>query len=104
MRRGKEIAQSSHASLACIIKGHKVELTQDQIEWFSGNFAKITVQVNSEQELLDIYNLAKKEGLNAELILDQGLTEFKEPTYTVCCIGPHKSEILDKITGHLKLY
>lgn len=32
-----------------------------------------------------------------------GLTEFKEPTYTCCAIGPATKQDLDPVTGYLKL-
>jgi len=34
---------------------------------------------------------------------DVGHTEFKQPTYTCCAIGPAKADAIDEITGKLVL-
>jgi PTH2 family peptidyl-tRNA hydrolase len=117
MRRGKEIAQGAHASMAFLserkrfIMSNKVEipLTNEEILWFNGDFTKITLQVDSEKELLDIYSIAKGKHLTVGLIQDKGLTEFNAPTYTALAIGPHYEDKIDEITGSngkipLKLY
>lgn len=110
MRRGKQIAQGAHASLKVLLDNNIIEQEKylvdgDPIkEWLEGLFTKICVQVSSEQELLDIYNKAKENNLLCTLIQDAGLTEFGGvATYTCLAIGPHWSEDIDVITGHLKL-
>jgi PTH2 family peptidyl-tRNA hydrolase len=72
--------------------------------WLNGQFTKIVLQVNSEQELREIHDRAKEAGLITSFIIDSGKTEFNGiPTPTCCAIGPNWSEDIDKITGHLKL-
>jgi PTH2 family peptidyl-tRNA hydrolase len=74
------------------------------IEWLEGQFAKICVYVNSEQELLDVIQKAKDAKLITSLITDAGLTEFNNvPTITCGAIGPAYPEELQDITGHLPL-
>ncbi len=105
MRKGKMVAQGSHASLAAILteKG-TVKKNADVKEWLDGRFTKICVGVDSEEELLEIYNKAKSLKLVCSLIRDAGLTEFKgEPTLTAVGVGPGKPEVVDKVTGNLKL-
>ena len=114
MRRGKEIAQGSHASISFLshkvrksLSGRKAEikLTDAEMAWFDGSFTKVCVRVDSEQELLEIYQKAIGAGLVAHLITDSGRTEFNGvPTRTCCAIGPDEAEKIDKVTGHLKLY
>ena len=73
-------------------------------EWLNGSFTKIVVYVNSEQELLDIYEKAKDAKLPCSLIQDSGFTEFHGvPTYTAVAVGPWWSEAVDEITGDLPL-
>lgn len=73
-------------------------------EYFDGRFKKSVLAVNSEEELLDLYNKALETGINCSLIKDSGLTEFNNvPTYTTVAIGPWNSIEIDEITGHLKL-
>ena len=102
MRKGKMIAQGAHAAHQAIIKG--LELVDDQriMNWLIGSYTKIVVGVSSEEELLTIYKEAQGVTLSS-LIKDLGKTEFKEPTYTAVAIGPDTNEVIDNITGHLKL-
>jgi len=102
MRRGKEIAQGAHAAMAFLIKG---DFTRANLNtWLHGGQTKICVSVDSEEELLEIYNNAKDAGLIVNIIIDAGRTEFNGiPTNTCIAIGPNKSEDIDKITKHLKL-
>jgi PTH2 family peptidyl-tRNA hydrolase len=122
MRRGKQIAQGAHASLKAILDLGKIVRTHPQEsdealiiditqpfnpalhQWITGRFTKICVYVNSEQELLDVYNQAKDAGLICSLITDAGLTEFNNvPTITCCAIGPAFPDEVDPITKHLPL-
>ena len=106
MRRGKEITQGSHASSAFMTKqGKTVTFNKTQLEWISSGQTKITLVVNSEKELLDIFNKAKAKGLEVHLITDAGKTEFSGvPTKTALAIGPDDSKKIDEITGNLSLY
>ena len=106
MRRGKEIAQGSHAAMAFILKGKgDKNLGKDISEWVSGGQTKICLQINSEEELLELYQKALDAGLRSNFITDAGRTEFNGvPTKTCVAIGPNKSEDIDKITKNLKLY
>jgi PTH2 family peptidyl-tRNA hydrolase len=126
MRKGKMVAQGSHASLGVllnmlnndrkipenppeIINGkYTLSLTIDEgsalDEWLRGTFTKICVSVNSEKELFDIYEQAKNNGLPCTLIQDAGFTEFNGvPTYTAVAIGPDDVEKIDLICKHLPL-
>ena len=114
MRKGKMIAQGSHACLKAIIDLGRTAFgmllvpidkgTGKHIQsWMEDNYTKIAVSVNSEDELFEIYRQAKEATLPCSLIKDAGLTEFKEPTYTAVAIGPGPVEKINKITGHLPL-
>lgn len=113
MRKGKMAAQSAHASMAIFTKNARIEaknlemfipITEDMFEWFRGSFKKIVVGVNSEEELMEIYNRAYVNLLPVSLITDSGLTEFNGvPTKTCVAIGPAKDADVDEITGELKL-
>lgn len=111
MRRGKQIAQGSHASISFICRrlqsSNSVSLNdfnQEQRAWLTGAFAKICCRVNSEEELMDIHDKAIAAGLEVHLITDSGKTEFHgQPTRTCLAIGPDLSNRIDPITGHLEL-
>ena len=115
MRKGKAIAQGAHASMKAVLDSMKfkpkdnsmvLELGENTAmeDWIEGRFTKICVGVDSEKELLEIFNQAKAAKLTSALIIDAGVTEFNGvPTKTCCAIGPAWSDEIDKITGHLKL-
>jgi len=124
MRRGKEIAQGAHASMAVLtnnligypfswlkmpfylIKFLYLFFTHKPLRiWLTGRFTKICVIVESENDLKSYYEEAKKNKVLCSLIQDAGLTEFGGvPTYTTAAIGPDESNKIDSITKNLKLY
>ena len=106
MRRGKEIAQGAHASLASV---YKIEdSNKDALyykAWKEHSFAKICTTVDSERDLLEVINRCDYLGIPAVLITDSGRTEFNgEPTNTCIGIGPYWSFEIDQVTSHLRLY
>lgn len=142
MRRGKEIAQASHASMKVLLdlmyyevgRGYQHPLDMDNniddenfvhmtldmridsplFNWITNKsshpdvdgpgFKKVCVYVNSEEELLRAYNMAKEAEIPCALITDSGKTEFHGvATNTVVAIGPDLNEKIDPITGHMKL-
>jgi PTH2 family peptidyl-tRNA hydrolase len=121
MRKGKMVAQGCHAAMKVffnmivtrskrkdsIIYGMLLppgEIGNDISAWVEGIFKKICCGVDSEEELLRIHIAAQEKGLPCALIQDAGITEFDGvPTYTCCAIGPAKAELIDPITGELKL-
>jgi len=120
-RAGKTAAQVAHASMKALLDkmfkyrdvaienrhSYILDIVDDSPldKWLSGLFTKIVVYVNSEEELLDLYNKVKEDTwmLHA-LIQDAGKTEFNgKPTYTCLAIGPDWAEKIDEITGNLPL-
>jgi PTH2 family peptidyl-tRNA hydrolase len=118
MRRGKECAQSAHASLGAILQlmssssYHGVitreleySINSSLAAWLEGPFKKVTVTVNSEEELVALETKAKEAGIVNCMITDSGRTEFNNvPTKTVLAIGPAWEDEINPITGHLPLY
>lgn len=116
LRTGKYCSQVAHASMAfltsdCLIMDYSGSFNIDELDhakeikhWLENSFKKIVVYVETEQELLDLFDLAKNKGLDAHLIQDEGLTEFNNiPTYTCLAIGPHWSNKFEGVTDNLKL-
>lgn len=101
MRKGKMVAQGAHASMMAVLNHLDNPIVE---QWLNDLFTKIVVSVDSEEELLEIYQTAAQYGLVASLVRDVGLTEFHgDRTFTCAAIGPDKSDIIDLHTGHLKL-
>jgi PTH2 family peptidyl-tRNA hydrolase len=112
-RKGKYIAQGCHSSLKAIldlgtINGDvmKIDMTDNALRnWMLNQFTKVCCVVETEEEIVALYNKAKEKGLICSLIKDAGLTEFGGvPTITCCAIGPAWSDEVDEITGKLELF
>lgn len=109
MSAGKMCAQVAHASMAffedCIDPRHfHCNLPLNTWAWWGNSRTKIVVTVDSFNDLILIESLAIIHRVqHVHLITDLGRTEFKEPTITCLGLGPERSELLDQITGDLKL-
>lgn len=111
MRKGKMVAQGAHASMKAILAEASgaygvltIKMSDEMEKWLMGIFTKICVSVDSEEELLAIYQTAKDVGLHCSLIQDVGLTEFDGVRhYTAVAVGPGDPADIDPITGNLKL-
>lgn len=64
----------------------------------------VVLQVDDERGLSDIRRIAKREGLRAHLVLDEGLTEVDSGAATVLAVGPAAAENVNRVTGSLRLY
>lgn len=118
IRRGKEIAQTAHASGAfmaklltnCLWEKTVPEVSEEVKQWLMGTFTKVVLQTEDEQTLKDIDKAAREAGIISNLITDNGYTEFHGiPTITALAIGPAEANKIDEITGPqgkfpLKLY
>ena len=117
MRKGKMVSQGAHASFGVFLDmmehtklkngdyGFKFTCNSVMSSWLlKGEFTKITVSVDSEKELEEVFNSAKLLKLPTKIITDLGYTEFDGvPTKTACVIGPCLSSDVDQITGNLSL-
>jgi peptidyl-tRNA hydrolase, PTH2 family len=115
MPKGKLVAQGAHASESFIFENSIIRkngddylltasVTQEEYEWIIGGHTKVTLKVGSEEELLDVYNIAEELGLTTHLITDSGLTMFDNiPTHTAVSIGPHYVDKVNGVFKHLKL-
>lgn len=111
MRKGKMMAQASHASMSFLLCGHSPG--NDQVEhflsnaeqtWVESGTKKVVVGCNSEAELLELYFKAKLAGVEVYMVTDHGYTEFHGvPTNTCLAIGPDWNEKIDPLTKHLAL-
>lgn len=123
MRKGKMVAQGSHASMAFLterMRKERLAATQeywfctdtiwceihaDEIDhWLKHSFRKIVCYVDSEAALEAVHAAAKAAGLTSHLITDNGTTEFGGvPTKTCIAIGPHYDDRFHGVTSLLPL-
>jgi peptidyl-tRNA hydrolase, PTH2 family len=113
MRRGKEIAQGSHASLAWLRertlehrdRPRPTRLSKAELAWLNGAFAKVVCHVPDEDALLNVAKRAAEVGVMTHVITDAGRTEFGGvATITALAVGPDWADRVDEVTGQLKLY
>ena len=102
MSRGKIAVQVAHGSVSSAEQARV--LKQDIWKaWLREGQKKVAVKVSSEEDLIDLRRKAVSHSLPHALIRDAGMTELPPGTITVLGIGPAKAEIIDEVTGDLKL-
>jgi len=102
MSRGKIAVQVAHGSLSA---SENARVSHQEIwrAWYREGQKKVAVKVSSEEELLELRRQAINHRLPHALIRDAGMTELPPGTVTVLGIGPARAEVMDKVTGDLKL-
>lgn len=102
MSKGKIAAQVAHGSLTAAerTRAQKQDIFRS---WFREGQKKVVVKVDSEEEILRLQKEAINRRLIQAVIQDAGMTELPPGTMTVIGIGPDISEVIDEVTGDLKL-
>jgi PTH2 family peptidyl-tRNA hydrolase len=101
MGRGKIAAQVGHA---CVLGAEHVRKSNPDWfkEWWSGQ-EKVVVKVSSLKELEEIKEDAISLNIPWSEVTDAGHTQIEPGTTTCISLGPAPEDIVDKITGNLKL-
>jgi len=102
MSVGKMVAQGCHAAVDSSEQAKKRK-TQTWMRWRLEGGRKVVLQVESLEELEELADKADKLGIVQVLVEDRGLTEIPPGTTTALGIGPDRSDLIDKVTGNLKL-
>ena len=101
MGKGKIAAQVGHA---CVLGAEHVRKSHpDWFEqWWNGQ-EKVVVKVSGIKELQEVKMGAIDLGLPWSEVTDAGHTQISPGTVTCISIGPAPENLVDKITGNLKL-
>ena len=102
MSTGKKVAQGCHAAVVAVELAQKYH-PSIYTNWKTEGQKKIVLKVTSEEELLQLYNDAKRQNVPCSLIQDAGLTQIPAGTKTAVAIGPFTSAEIDNLTRNLKL-
>ena len=97
--KGKLAAQACHASL----EAYKMSDSRARDQWESSGVKKVVLKASDLKGLMEIYNSLKSAKLKPALIKDAGLTEVAPGTITCLGVGPLREDIVDKVTGKLKM-
>lgn len=82
-----------------------VTLDEEALVWITSSFRKVTLQVQTEEDIVALHTKALGLGLRSHLIRDSGKTEFSGvPTLTALAIGPNLASTIDEVTGQLSIY
>ena len=102
MSRGKLAAQVAHAAVTAAFEAYR-----DKQEWFrkwmDTGQKKVVLRGGGEKELLELAEKARLLGLPVAIVRNAGYTELAPGTLTAIAIGPAPSDLVDKVTGRLKL-
>ncbi|XP_064208374.1 peptidyl-tRNA hydrolase 2, mitochondrial isoform X2 [Anguilla rostrata] len=103
MGKGKVAAQCSHAAVSAFkqVQRRNPDLLR---QWEYCGQPKVVVRAPDEESLIELLAHAKELGLPVSLIQDAGRTQIAPGSRTVLGIGPGPVDLVDKVTGHLKLY
>lgn len=103
MGKGKVAAQCSHAAVSAYkqVQRRNPELLK---QWEYCGQPKVVVKAPDEDTLIELLCHAKEVGLPVSLIQDAGRTQIAPGSRTVLGIGPGPADLIDSVTGDLKLY
>ena len=101
MGKGKIAAQVGHA---CVLGAENVRKSNPGWfeKWWAGQ-EKVVLKVSGLKELEKIKNHAIDLGLPWAEVTDAGHTQIAPGTTTCISLGPAPEELINKITGNLKL-
>ncbi|ELT97953.1 hypothetical protein CAPTEDRAFT_184538 [Capitella teleta] len=102
MGKGKAAAQCCHAAVMAVekLKRNDKELYD---EWRQNGQPKVVVKAPDEASLLQLAEHGRGIGVTVSMVRDAGRTQIAPNSLTVIGVGPGPCEVVDAVTGHLKL-
>jgi len=103
MGKGKAAAQCCHATLSAYKQARR-KCPEVLRAWECNGQPKVTVKCDSEDDLMLLLTQSRSLGLVSAVIADAGRTQIAPGSKTVLAVGPGPGELVDQVTGSLKLY
>ncbi len=97
--KGKLAAQVAHGAVGAYLDASETA----QQDWLAEGMPKIVLGAGGAEDLLRLEAAAAERSLPHCLIEDAGRTVIPEGTITCIGLGPAEDELLDELTGDLKL-
>ena len=99
MSNGKTAAQVAHASVLSMLEAKEAFVAA----WLDNSYPKIVLKVDSGSDLLALKSKCQDAKIPCALVIDEGRTEISNGSITCLGIGPSTKELIDEVTGKLKL-
>lgn len=108
MRTRKIILYGASAAMNALVES-KIKWIQthgapsrDPLRWLEGS-DPVVLAVDSEKELLLLYETARQHGIPCAIVTDGPSKEGTDARYTALAVGPAENDDVDGITGHLQI-
>ena len=102
MGKGKIAAQVGHGAVMATMKAGSLKpLFVEQL--LATGQKKVCLKGADADHLLALEQLAKDAGILTTLVHDAGHTQIPSGSLTVLALGPETDDLLERITGELKL-
>ena len=102
MGKGKIAAQVGHASVQAFLNAG-VSHPSEVEAWLASGQKKICLKVPGPSGFEGLRQGARRRNVPVHLVHDAGHTQVPSGSPTVLALGPYDEDVLDELTGHLKL-
>ncbi len=102
MGRGKIAVQCSHAAVSSAEKA-RIDFHEWWRAWIGEGQCKVALKVRGLEALLELEGRARRMHLPLCKVADRGLTQIPPGTFTCLGVGPAPSNLIDGLTGDLRL-
>ena len=102
MGKGKVAAQVGHAAVGAFLSAGSSHSGHVEA-WLGSGQKKICVKAPDDSLFEHLIQQAHRLSIPVHLVRDAGHTQIPAGSQTVLALGPYNSDVLDTITGDLKL-